>query len=1161
MAYKIKSILLLCLIVLVLTACQLPQAPQTDAVTPDGKIILVDWAEHLHNNLSVIADVTNEIYYLDNESIRLTNDQYLKVVFTEKLYEEKYIIVKWSNSSNDEPLLHLYNSNLQLLHTGVATNTSIDNHINYELDPGAEEYAFYLKVDGANPDSFVDIDLFMDPDTGVKSASSTGSPNNQFSNPTNAYVSDNIYAIENRNNQKQDYGTFNFGIPATSTILGIEVLVEGDDPTFANQGFSVELSWDGGTTYTSAGYSATWPTGTDVTRYLGGAADTWGRTWADTEFSTSNFRVRMNKIGNDYSNTKLDWIGVNVTYTSSGPFKLSNISAENITYKSANIVWESSNTANSTVDYGTTTALGSTTHIEDSVYSHSVPLTGLTNGTLYFYNVTSCDSGGTCATNGTFNFTTGQAFVNFTYLISQDSTSIFPVTSGTFANTLWNAEPGNERLLLNKTFGLGNYTSEVFDAGILSTWNTISWFSDQAYGTHLPANKGTDDTAYYKYSADMTNNTVNYYFNESSGNIIDYSGESNTMTATNLQYGVTFPNIHNIYNNGTVWFNGVNAQTSIASSTANQMTGNTTIMFNLYLNETPNNWGVYAQKGSNYKFFKPSTAGVLRWSLNGYGDLSTPSGTLSAPGFYNVIFTLVDTAGGNDLRKIYVNGVEKASWGPSFGTLSPSTAPLTMGYDGTTNYQKFGMSDYSMWKRVLSLQEISDLYTRAVAKAHVEFRSCDDPACSGETWNSIHYYQPPININQPDNRYFQYFTELHSNDTINNITPEIFSFNITRTSAVGVVENVTLYTLTGTNTTDDDLLLNFSVNGPQYTNITDYRIENNSIALLNIPFEADGVNNSRDYSSYNHTTYLRNIGTFKNESYGIGKYGNAYTYTNLLPDHVHIPYAADLYPENYTISLWVNSTSTDASEQFLFGKNDVSGVLDIALFIESDNKVWCGQGVSFGTYTAAVSTTTIANTGVWHHIACSYNGTDYLIYIDGVQEDTQIATRPVDNGCDYQIGSVGFNCNDGNNDGLRFNGQIDQFQYFNRSLSIDQIQDLAIPDYSIIVSNETATGENWTACVTPNNNITDGTTQCSNVLQIEPAITDTCTPSCSSGYWQLDCSDNCVYTTPTNIDCSVNATGLGVISIQNKWNFTQPASQIDVAPMCQLDVYSGGSIN
>jgi len=77
----------------------------------------------------------------------------------------------------------------------------------------------------------------------------------------------------------------------------------------------VQLSWDGGTTWTTAQSTGTLTTG-NTAYVLGGAADTWGRTWTGTDFANANFRVRVIDVASNTSRSfSLDWVGVKVHYS------------------------------------------------------------------------------------------------------------------------------------------------------------------------------------------------------------------------------------------------------------------------------------------------------------------------------------------------------------------------------------------------------------------------------------------------------------------------------------------------------------------------------------------------------------------------------------------------------------------------------------------------------------------------------------------------------------------------------------------------------------------------------------------------------------------------------------------------------------------------------
>ncbi|MCJ7509914.1 MAG: hypothetical protein MUP14_03385, partial [Dehalococcoidia bacterium] len=77
----------------------------------------------------------------------------------------------------------------------------------------------------------------------------------------------------------------------------------------------VDLSWDGGTTWTAAKTTANLTT-SQQTYTLGSVSDNWGHTWSSTEFSNANFRLRITDIASSTTrNFRLDWVAVQVTYT------------------------------------------------------------------------------------------------------------------------------------------------------------------------------------------------------------------------------------------------------------------------------------------------------------------------------------------------------------------------------------------------------------------------------------------------------------------------------------------------------------------------------------------------------------------------------------------------------------------------------------------------------------------------------------------------------------------------------------------------------------------------------------------------------------------------------------------------------------------------------
>ncbi|MFA6100101.1 MAG: fibronectin type III domain-containing protein [Patescibacteria group bacterium] len=96
------------------------------------------------------------------------------------------------------------------------------------------------------------------------------------------------------------------------------------------------------------------------------------------------------------------------TFTTLGvaPLVISNVTSTLITDTAALVVWDTDRPANSKVEYGPTPALGFWHTLLGDVVNHSMPLTGLSSETTYFYRVISTDPLGQLATSSIYSFNT-----------------------------------------------------------------------------------------------------------------------------------------------------------------------------------------------------------------------------------------------------------------------------------------------------------------------------------------------------------------------------------------------------------------------------------------------------------------------------------------------------------------------------------------------------------------------------------------------------------------------------------------------------------------------------------------------------------------------------------------------------------------------------------
>jgi hypothetical protein len=89
------------------------------------------------------------------------------------------------------------------------------------------------------------------------------------------------------------------------------------DSTINNSRMRVQLSWNGGATWT-AQLDDTVQTTVEHTGILGGPTTNWGRVWSTADFANANFivHIRAQSAGNGHANRDffLDWAPIRVHY-------------------------------------------------------------------------------------------------------------------------------------------------------------------------------------------------------------------------------------------------------------------------------------------------------------------------------------------------------------------------------------------------------------------------------------------------------------------------------------------------------------------------------------------------------------------------------------------------------------------------------------------------------------------------------------------------------------------------------------------------------------------------------------------------------------------------------------------------------------------------------
>ncbi len=116
------------------------------------------------------------------------------------------------------------------------------------------------------------------------------------------------------NGSMQDWHGFFQNVPNNRVISGIEAFTSAINTEIFGSGINVEISWDGGKTYTSTEKIKIWSDSDDAVHKFGGQDDTWGREWDVSELEDSNFRLRLEKIGHEWSTINVDDIAIQIHF-------------------------------------------------------------------------------------------------------------------------------------------------------------------------------------------------------------------------------------------------------------------------------------------------------------------------------------------------------------------------------------------------------------------------------------------------------------------------------------------------------------------------------------------------------------------------------------------------------------------------------------------------------------------------------------------------------------------------------------------------------------------------------------------------------------------------------------------------------------------------------
>ncbi len=262
-------------------------------------------------------------------------------------------------------------------------------------------------------------------------------------------------------------------------------------------------------------------------------------------------------------------------------------------------------------------------------------------------------------------------------------------------------------------------------------------------------------------------------------------------------------------------------------------------------------------------------------------------------------------------------------------------------------------------------------------------------------------------------------------------------------------------------------------------------------------------------------------------SYGTGLVGQAFHFDG-TNGYVSVPDSPTLKPANVTVEAWVlldpNLPSNNGlGEQIVFKKNTSTAWFEG--YSLSKQPIDNGDGTSSNRFQFVVSiggniddqvvinSQTIAQRGVWYHVAATYDGNQSTLYVNGAAEASAIAGFPLNyDTTPLYIGSTGtWDLWNGAYVNY-FGGIIDEVSLYNRPLSPAEI-------YAIYHAG--SLGKYSTNSILPNFNLTIDGISTNNII-----LTN------ASGDWQLFTNSFVANSDQSTIEFSGNPLGVLLDDIQ-----------------------------
>ena len=236
-----------------------------------------------------------------------------------------------------------------------------------------------------------------------------------------------------------------------------------------------------------------------------------------------------------------------------------------------------------------------------------------------------------------------------------------------------------------------------------------------------------------------------------------------------------------------------------------------------------------------------------------------------------------------------------------------------------------------------------------------------------------------------------------------------------------------------------------------------------------MPCNTNSSSYTKDYTSSKNNGVVENANWTKN-----GRVGGGYSFdgegsiTCDLPEPIN-----NLSSNEVSITTWIQSSNINEDYNcILEAYADTQNYVQIFQNNHNISAAVCSENGK------SILKSDVLNSDEWYHIGITWNCTSLKLYVNGSASNLSGDTSILSSG-DEELFSIGQKTNQSSG----WNGVIDELYVYDFAISEDHIYQQYLctrtgsSNVSVIVSEETTSGETWDCYVTPNDGHQDGETK------------------------------------------------------------------------------------